>query len=86
MRITIETCMLNRPHMCNKELLQTSSQHLNPLSQLQIIKSSTSNSSALFLCTIYLLKFNSKEMTLQKWSLGHSMIILSNEKHNLLNF
>lgn len=63
LRITIETCMLNGPHMCNKELLQTSSQHLNPLSQLQIIRSSTSNSSALFLCTIYLLKFNSKEMT-----------------------
>lgn len=65
LRITIETCMLNRPHMCNKELLQTSSQHLNPVSQLQI-RSSTSNSNALFLCTIYPLKFNSKEMTLQK--------------------
>lgn len=48
-------------------------------------RSSISNSAVQSLWAIYLLKFNSKKITLQKWSHGDFVRIFSNEKPHLLN-
>lgn len=48
-------------------------------------RSSISNSAAQSPWAIYLLKFNSKKITLQKWSHGDFVRIFSNEKPHLLN-